>query len=120
MKSRVYKRETLPHDTPKKKKNEQNRKRPQCINFHVSELEKRLIERRIELSGLSRREFFLQSCLLQKILVRGNSQTFTVIKERLTELAQRLRREDLERLNDEEAISLKTIVEIIESKFRKG
>ena len=63
-KSKIYKRATL-HTISVKTKKEESRKRNVILNFRVSEKEKELIEKRIELSGLKKSEFFIQSCLYQ-------------------------------------------------------
>ncbi len=74
-KSRIYKIQTE-EPKPKKKKNEKNRKRNVFMNFRVSEKERELIEKRIALSGMTKAEFFIQSCLYQAIFVKGNIRTF--------------------------------------------
>ena len=85
---RIYRRSTQSDGKPKMKKNEKNRKRSLIMNFRVSPEEKELIEKRIELSGLSRTQFFLQSCMYQKILVKGNIKTFDKIRAEMDELYQ--------------------------------
>ena len=85
---RIYRRSTQSDGKPKKKKDEKNRKRSLIMNFRVSPKEKELIEKRIELSGLSRTQFFLQSCMYQKILVKGNIKTFDKIRAEMDELYQ--------------------------------
>lgn len=41
-----------------------NRKRPNTIAFHVSDAEKVAIETRINLSGLPKSEFYIESLML--------------------------------------------------------
>lgn len=48
-----------------------NRKRPHTIAFHVSNEEKVAIETRINVSGLPKSEFYIGSCLDEKIEVIG-------------------------------------------------
>lgn len=48
-----------------------NRKRPNTIAFHVSNEEKIAIETRINVSGLSKSEFYIESCLEKKLDVIG-------------------------------------------------
>ena len=67
-KDKIYRRSTQLGDTPIKKKDEKARKRNNILNFRATPTEKTLIERRIELSGLDRASFFIQSCMYQKIL----------------------------------------------------
>ncbi|MBR1815241.1 MAG: hypothetical protein IJ763_10960 [Lachnospiraceae bacterium] len=85
-KDKIYRRPTQSSGTPKKKKNEKARKRNVIINFRVFPQEKALIDNRINLSGLSKSEFFIQSCLYQTILVKGNIKTFDEIKKQLEEI----------------------------------
>ena len=85
--SNVYRRESLPKGKRnKKKKDEHARKRHVIINFRVTPEEKELIEARIDLSGLSRSEFFIESCLHQHITVIGNVRTFDEISIRLSRI----------------------------------
>lgn len=48
-----------------------NRKRPNTIAFHVSNEEKVAIETRINVSGLPKSEFYIGSCLNEKLEVIG-------------------------------------------------
>ena len=62
----------------KKKRNEQNRLRNIIINFRVSPKEKAVIDARIITSGMKKQDYYRQSCLFQKVLVKGcNSKKFT-------------------------------------------
>ena len=99
---------------PKKKKNEKNRKRNVFMNFRVSETERALIEKRIALSGMTKAEFFIQSCLYQAILVRGNIRTFDKIRERLSAIEIKL--SDMEKnpeLSKDDLLELRTILEML-------
>ena len=111
----IFRRATLISGTkaaPKKK----NRKRNRCINFHVSEEEHRQIENRIELSGLSKSEFFINSCLHQKITVLGNVKTFDAIKDKMKIIDGHLCGiSRAEELDEEVLMSLKTILELLDS-----
>ena len=112
-KSRIYKIQTE-EPKPKKKKNEKNRKRNNIINFRVTENERELIEKRIALSGMTRAEFFIQSCLYQAILVRGNIRTFDKIRERLSAIEIKL--SDAEKdpeLTKDDLLELRTILEML-------
>ena len=115
---KIYRRETQLGGTPKKKKNEKNRKRNVIMNFRVSPTEKETIDARIAMTGLSKSDFFIESCMYQKILVHGNIRTFTEIKNRMEEIAADIdRNPKLEDLDDEKAMLLKTILEILDSRF---
>ena len=118
-KSKIYKIQTE-EQKPKKKKNEKNRKRNNIINFRVTENERELIEKRIALSGMTRAEFFIQSCLYQAILVRGNIRTFDKIKERLSAIESKL--SDMEKnpeLTKDELMELRTILEMLAFVYKR-
>ncbi|SDW15467.1 hypothetical protein SAMN05216391_102140 [Lachnospiraceae bacterium KHCPX20] len=117
---KIYRRPTQLGGTPKKKKNEKNRKRNTIMNFRVSLEEKELIDVRIALSGLPKSEFFIESCLYQTILVKGNIRSFTEIKNRMEEIAGVIdKNPHLEDLEPEQAETIKTILEIIDKRFGK-
>ena len=117
---KIYRRPTQLGGTPKKKKNEKNRKRNVIMNFRVSPEEKELIDARIALTGLSRAEFFIESCLYQTILVKGNIRSFSEIKKQVAQIADAVDRNlHLEDLELGQAQMLKTILEIIDRRFRK-
>lgn len=61
--ARIYRRDTLASGVCPKEKSEKNRRRNIIVNFRVSSEEKQLLDDRIVLSGLTRAEFFIQSCL---------------------------------------------------------
>ena len=99
---------------PRKKRDEHNRVRHLNKNFHVTELERDLIEAWIAVTGMKKRDFFIQSCLYQKILVKGNIRTFFVMKGTLHDLAEKIdRNPDLTQLEPTDAERLKTILEIL-------
>ena len=84
------------------------------MNFRVSETERALIEKRIALSGMTKAEFFIQSCLYQAILVRGNIRTFDKIRERLSTIEIKL--SDMEKspeLSKDDILELRTILEML-------
>ncbi|MBQ9200630.1 MAG: hypothetical protein IJ141_10680 [Lachnospiraceae bacterium] len=114
-KDKIYRRSTQSSGTPKKKKNEKARKRNVIINFRVSPQEKALIDNRINLSGLSKSEFFIQSCLYQNILVKGNIKTFDEIKKQLEEIKKRVYVSgDISEMDYELAEKIRNILEIFE------
>ena len=98
---------------PKKKKNEHNRYRNVIKNFRVTPKERDLIEARLAVTGMKSSTFFIQSCLYQKILVKGNIRTFSVMKDTLRDLTEKIdRNPDLTQLDSTDAERLKTILEI--------
>ena len=89
--AKIYRRDNLVSGVTPKKKNEKNRKRSVIVNFRVTPEEKQLIDERIALSGLPRAEFFIQSCMYQKVITFGNVKTFDAIKKKLIVIDEHLR-----------------------------
>jgi uncharacterized protein (DUF1778 family) len=117
---KIYRRSTQLCGTPKKKKNEKNRIRNTIMNFRVSPKEKELIDARIRLTGLSRSEFFIESCLYQAILVKGNIKSLHEIKDTMKVIVSRLDAgNQIENLEPELLESLRIILEIIDRVFGK-
>lgn len=83
---KIFRRPTQFSNTNKKKRDEHARNRNIIMNFRVSYEEKEKIDERIEISGLSKSEFFINSCLNQQITVIGNIKTFSVMADRLQEI----------------------------------
>lgn len=88
--AKIYRRDNLISGVRTKKKNEKNRKRSVIVNFRVTPEEKQLIDERIALSGLARAEFFINSCMHQKIVTFGNVRTFGEIKRKLAGIDRHL------------------------------
>lgn len=88
--AKIYRRDNLVSGVTPKKKNEKNRKRSVIVNFRVTPEEKRFIDERIVLSGLPRAEFFIQSCMHQKIVTFGNVKTFDAIRKKLLVIDEHL------------------------------
>jgi len=112
---KIYRRKTQEGGRPRKKDDEKARKRNVIVNFRVSPTEKKLLDARIALCGLPKAEFFIESCLYQNILVKGNIKTFDAINARMKEISNALEREvHLEEFDAELVESWKTILEILE------
>ena len=102
----------------KKKKNEHNRLRDVILNFRVTPKEKEIIEARVALTGMKKSAFFIQSCLYQKILVKGNIRTFATIRNTISELSEKIdKNPNLTALDPSDAERLKTILEILNYLF---
>lgn len=102
----------------KKKRNEQNRLRNIIINFRVSPKEKEVIDARIITSGMKKQDYYRQSCLFQKVLVKGNIRSFDAIRRSLRDISKALNRNpDLSKLSTEQQESLKMILQILEYLF---
>jgi hypothetical protein len=112
--AKIYRRDTLISGVRPKKKDEKKRKRNTIVNFRVSPEEKQLLENRIALSGLSKADFFIQSCLHQKVVTYGNVKTFGEIKRWLKVIDRHLQEiENAEELDVEVLESLRTILEML-------
>ena len=119
---KIYRRPTQSKEKRKSrsKKNEKNRVRNVIMNFRVSPTEKELIENRIKLTGMLKSKFFIQSCLYQTILVKGNIKTFIEIKKQIEQISKQINRNpNLEELEPEQVESLRIILEILNTLFGK-
>ena len=119
--AKIYRRDNLISGVRPKKKNEKNRKRSVIVNFRVTPEEKQLIDERIALSGLARAEFFINSCMHQKIVTFGNVRTFDEIKKKLAGIDRHLQQiEKSEELDIEVLESLRMILEMLDGLEREG
>lgn len=115
----IYRRDTQ-DEREKKKKYDKNRKRALYFNFRVSATEKELINKRIALSGLPKAKFFIESCLYQRILVRGNIKTYEEIRDEMERIKDILLSEDKkDKLDDVDLASLQYILELLNSVFKE-
>lgn len=123
MADKIYRRTTQSSPILKSDAEKKARKRNVILNFRVTEQEKGLIEKRIELSGLKKSDYFIESCLYQKILVKGNIRTSDKMKEQLAKIADALKESEAEDfsgvLSGEDVIALKTILEMLTKIARK-
>ena len=118
--TKIYRRDNLVSGVTPKKKNEKNRKRSVIVNFRVTPEEKQLIDERIALSGLPRAEFFIQSCMYQKVITFGNVKTFDGIKKKLLVIDEHLQAvEKSEELDLKILESLRMILEMFAGLERK-
>ena len=112
--AKIYRRYNIVSGVTPKKKNEKNRKRSVIVNFRVTPEEKQLIDERIALSGLPRAEFFIQSCMYQKVITFGNVKTFDGIKKKLVAIDEHLQAvEKSEEMDLEILESLRMILEML-------
>ena len=113
---KIYRRNTQSDGKEvRKKKDEHARLRNTIMNFRVTPREKELIEKRIQLSGLPKAEFFIESCLYQTILVRGNVKALDRIRESVQEIDRKLREDDLSSLDEGDMVELRTILELLDN-----
>ena len=113
MKNKIFIRPTMEKGRDQKPKDEKARKRNTIINFRVTPEEKKRIEARIALTGLDRAEFFIESCLYQTVLVKGNVRTFREYERLMKKLAEQINQDvKLENMDSELLESLRMILEI--------
>lgn len=118
--AKIYRRNNLVAGVRSKKKNEKNRKRSVIVNFRVTPEEKQLIDERIALSGLARAEFFINSCMHQKIVTFGNVRTFDEMKRKLAGIDRHLKQvKKSEELDIEVLESLRMILEMLDGLERE-
>lgn len=118
--AKIYRRDNLISGVRPKKKNEKNRKRSVIVNFRVTPEEKQFIDERIALSGLARAEFFINSCMRQKIVTFGNVRTFDEIKRKLAGIDRHLQQiEKSEELDIEVLESLRMVLEMFDGLERE-
>lgn len=88
--TKIFKRDTLISGVSPKMKEEKKRKRSVIVNFRVTPEEKKLLDNRIEISGMQRQDYFIKSCLYQKIITYGNIRTFDVMRKKVVEINKHL------------------------------
>ena len=93
------------------KKNEENRKRNRILNFRVSE-EYDLINKQIEISGLSKQEYFIQLLREHQIKIIADYRVLDAISKEIFQLAKVVKK--FGKLNEEEQDILLYILEIYE------
>lgn len=91
MTDKIYRRTTQSSPILKSNDGKKARKRNVILNFRVTEQERKFVEKRIELSGLKKSDYFIESCLYQKILIKGNIRTSDKMKEQLARIADALK-----------------------------
>ena len=120
MANKIYTRATQSKGTVKKPKDEKARKRNTIINFRVSPEEKVRIDARIAMTGLNKAEFFIESCLYQTVLVKGNIRTFREYDRTMEKIAGQLQKGTKPEDMDPELLEAwKTILEILDRLFGK-
>ena len=121
MTGKIFARATQSKGAGRKPRDEKARKRNVIINFRVTPEEKERIEARIALSGLSKSEYFIESCLYQTVLVKGNVRTFQAYERALEELSEGIRKGGrMENMAPRSQESLRMILEIMDRLFGPG
>lgn len=113
--TKIFKRDTLISGVSPKMKDEKKRKRSVIVNFRMTPEEKKLLDNRIELSGMQRQDYFIKSCLYQKIITYGNIRTFDVMRKKVVEINKHLNLiSKSEELDLEILESLRMILEMLD------
>ena len=60
------------------------------ISFRVSDREREMIESKILASGMQKKDYFVRSCIYNRVCVVGKKETVYQIVERLQEMENRL------------------------------
>ena len=84
----------------KKKKNGKNRKRNRILNFRVSQEEYDLINKQIEISGLSKQDYFIQLLGEHKINITDDYRVSDAIAKEVFQLARVIKK--FGKLNEKE------------------
>jgi len=96
----------------KRKKNEKNRKRNRILNFRVSQEEYDLINKQVEISGLSKQDYFIQLLGEHEINITADYRVLDAIAKEVFQLARVIKK--FGKLNEEEQDILLYILGIYE------
>ena len=115
---KIFHRPTLPNGTTQHEYPD-IRKRNITIAFRVTEQERDQIYSRIYASGMDKSTFFIESCLYQNILVRGNIKSFSHILDEFERIVKLLTHYPVfSELPTERLEAVRTIAEILIKRFR--
>ena len=111
----MFKHDNLPKPKNIAEKKPKTRYRNIIMNFRVTEDEKRKIESRMALSGLSKQDFYIQSLTKQKVVCLGNVKSFDEMRVQLNRIEEHLRCIQVaEKLDEELLASLQMILELFD------
>ena len=111
----IFRQETIQKQAKqirKKKKRENNRKRNHILNFRVSDEEYELINKKIELSQMSKQDYFIQFLTEREISVHADYRVADAIAKEIFQLARVIKK--VGKLNEIEDETLLYILEIYE------
>ena len=114
---KIYRRFSLVANT-QPKKTEKKRKRNIIVNFRMSQEEKQILDNRIELSGMQKQDYFIQSCLHQQVQTFGNVKSFDAIRKRMQLIDQHiLSLSRVDELDYEVLESLRMVLEMLDGLY---
>ena len=95
-------------------RNDKNRKRNDYVNFRISKEERMELERRIELSGRDKQDYYIKSALYQTIVVIGNKVQFEKLNNEILAIKHELERiMNASEVSEELLCPIRTALEII-------
>jgi hypothetical protein len=114
---KIYRRSSLVANT-QPKKTVKKRKRNIIVNFRMSLEEKKILDNRIELSGMKKQDYFIQSCLHQRVQTFGNVKSFDAIRKRMQLIEQHiLSLSRVDELDYEVLESLRMVLEMLDGLY---
>lgn len=111
----IFRQETIQKQAKqirKKKKRENNRKRNHILNFRVSDEEASLIDKYVELSGLTKQDYFIGLLINHEIKINADYRVVDAISKEIFRLATVIKK--FGKLDDHEEEVLLYILEIYE------
>lgn len=116
--TKIYRRNSLVEGIEAKKKGDKKRKRSIIVNFRMSPEEKQLLDDRIELSGMQRQAYFIESCLHQQVITYGNIKSFDAIRKKISLIDHHLQAlTKVDELDHEVLESLRMVLEMLDSLY---
>lgn len=88
--------------------------RNRMVAFRVSEVEAKLINREVSLSGLTKQEYITNRLLNRDVIVQGNPRVYKALKNQMRDLLEELQRiEKYSEDNDELLYTIQMIASIM-------
>ena len=84
-----------------KNRDEHNRWRNKTVAFRVSPEEDALIERKVQLSGLTKQDYITRRRTHKDVVVQGNPRVYKALKNQLAEVLSELQRIENSSVSDE-------------------
>jgi hypothetical protein len=113
----MFRRHSLDEISKETRNKDKNRKRNRILNFMVSEEEYDLINKKIEISGLKKQDYFIQMLLNHEVKLVSDYRLSDNIAKEIFQLAKVIKK--FGKLNDNEADILIYILEIYEEIKKK-
>ena len=85
------------------------------ISFRVSPSEKEQIEAKIIASGMLKKDYFIRSCIYNRICVVGKKETVYVLVEKLQEMLIRMKEINMQLTAEKVTVTSEEIIELQKS-----